>query len=290
MKKLKSASFIAGITFCCATGALASTNSPGTENDAELVSQWGNMQVFAGLRLWANQWDILFLERKPIIDPQNPTNILLQDQVSSHVSKMTIVPMPTIGVRYDNYVASMTYSVPTTYSPSSGYGRSVERSEFDANIGYLVTPNLLMSLGYKHASVDRLLLTDEPNSKQNIKALVFGISGNAPVADNISLYSNLAYGLARQKSAFKDVTGDDTLSASYVIGEFGVNVRLLEGGMGGKLKQLTGSLGYRVQTYTSKNVPLSTYTLADQTRPIAISHSDMRSSTSGLVMSVVGAF
>jgi hypothetical protein len=203
---------------------------------------------------------------------------------------MKIVPMPTVGVRYENYVASMTYSVPTTYSTSSGYGKPVERSEFDANLGYLITPNLLMSLGYKHASVDRLLASDVQNSRQSIQAIVFGISGNAAVAENISLYSNLAYGLARQKSAFKDVSGDDTISASYVIGEFGVNVRLLDGSAGSALKQVTGSIGYRVQTYSNKNVPLGTYTLADQTKPVAISHTDMRNSTAGFVLSVVGVF
>lgn len=290
MRSLKGVSLIAGVTFCFASTALAQAGSPSKVDEANYVGDWGGAQFFAGLRLWANEWDIIFLERKPIIDPKNPTTILLQDQISSHISKMKIVPMPTMGVRYGSYVASMTYSAPTSYDASSGYGRSVERSEFDVNFGYLITSSVLMSLGFKTASVDRLVPSDSQDSKQRIQAIVFGVSGNAPIADPVSLYGNMAYGMARQKSAMKDASGDDTISASYVIGEFGVSVRLLEGEAGAALKQLTGSVGYRVQTYTNKDVPLGTYTLTDPMTPVSVSHTDMRNSTSGIVLSIVGAF
>lgn len=290
MRSLKGVSLIAGVTFCFASTALAQVDTPSRDDEAGYVSEWGGVQFFAGLRLWANEWDILFLERKPVVDPQNPTTIILQDQLSSHISKMKIVPMPTMGVRYGNYVASTTYFVPTAYNTASGYGESVERSEFDANFGYLITSNVLMSIGYRRASVDRLLPTNSQNSKQSIQGIILGVSGNAPIADNVSLYGNMAYGMARQKSAIKDASGDDTISANYVIGEFGINVRLLEGGTGAALKQLTGSVGYRVQSYTNKDVPLGTYTLADPTVPVSVSHTDVRNSTSGVVLSIVGAF
>lgn len=275
-----------GLLVSTATLAQAASAEPG---GTSVIGQAGETQFFAGIRLWASEWDMKSLSRQPIVNPANPTQILFRDQVSTHVSELTFVPMPTIGARFGKFMTSATYTVPTTYASANGAISSVGRSELDVIGGYFVAPSVLVSVGYKHGKTDRLVPYANVDSSIKIDALLLGVSGSAPLADRLSLYGNLAYGLGRQKSKLSDTNGDTSHRATYTIGEVGFNYRLTDGNKLGFLQGLSASAGYRVQTYTAKDLAFGTYAADNQTL-LEIDKSNIRSTTSGFILALIGSF
>lgn len=269
--------------------AAAQTAAPGGSADTTAsLGRIGDMNFFAGVRVWANEWDIVTLRRELAPDPANPTSLIARDQLDITTSDLELTPMPTIGVRYGKLLASVTYFMPTSYNGKGGLEKDVERREIDLNIGYYILPSLVVSLGYKDAKVDRIL--DTVDSEQKIKGILLGLSGSAPLSERWSLYGNFAYGLGRQKSEFSDATGESKYSARYAIGELGLSYRIMDGNSGAFIKSLSGSIGYRAQSYTTKDVGLGTYALSDPTTPISTTTRDGRTTTSGAVFALVASF
>ncbi|MBS0509653.1 MAG: hypothetical protein JSR42_00515 [Proteobacteria bacterium] len=278
-----------GLGMISATPSIAQTaGAPADTSATHTVATVGDVQFFAGIRLWANEWDFSSLSARRAVDPSNPSNVVLRDEVVSDVSDVKFVPMPTFGARYGNFLGSITYFVPTSYSVKGVLSRDVKRSELDVTAGYFVLPSLLLSIGYKHAKVDRLI--EGLDSGQDISAILLGLSASAPLSDRLSLYGNFAYGLGRQKSDSPDPRGKDRYSSTYAIGEVGLSYRILEGRAGMFVKSLTGSIGYRAQSYTTKDVGLGTYAMANPNVPIATTTRDVQTSTNGVVVALVASF
>lgn len=270
---------------------LAQTGVSGSSETAGIteVGRFGDAQVFAGIRLWVNEWDIPFLDRRASISPSSPGGIIWRDEIHTTVSDAEVAPMPTIGVRYGKFLGSMTYFVPTSYEGKGGLQRSVERSEFDVNLGYFVLPSVLLSVGYKAGKIDRIsdLLSD---SEQEIAAVLVGVSASAPLTDRLSLYGNFAYGVARQESDSPDARGEDRYDARYTIGEVGMSFRLFEGTPTAFVRSASASLGYRVQSYTTEDIGLGTYSGPADATPLSTDKRDLRSSTNGFVLALVASF
>jgi len=101
--------------------------------------------------------------------------------------------------------------------------------------------------------------------RTRINAGLIGLSGNAPLTDNLRLYGNVAYGSARQTlkapSVFT-VPGDKLrrhLSRRGARVELHVSSRVSDGQA---VRAASVSLGYRAQIYTVKSFPLQTTTLS----------------------------
>lgn len=264
--------------------AQTTADATGPETTQSLGSL-GELNFFAGLRVWANQWDIVTIQRVMSPDPTNP---LLRDELDITTSDLEFTPMPTVGVRYGNVLASLTYFVPTSYNGKGGLEKDVERREIDLNVGYYVLPSLVVSLAYKEAKIDRLL--DDFPSEQKIKGILLGVSASAPLSDRLSLYGNFAYGLGRQKSQSPDAAGDTEWSSRYAIGEVGLSYRIMEGRAGSFIKSVNGSLGYRAQSYTTNDVALGTYVPSAPNTALSTTTRDGRTSTSGAVLALVASF
>jgi hypothetical protein len=278
-----------GFGMLTASTALAQVAGPPADTGEGLAtSQIGKVQVFAGVRLWVNEWDISFIGQRRSVDVSNPSSIVLREEVVSAVSDTEIVPMPTVGVRYGNLLASMTYFAPTSYEADGGLRRSVRRSEMDVTAGYFVLPSLVVSVGYKRVNASRVV--DDLDSEQRVSGVLLGISGSAPLAEKLSLYGNFAYGLARQKSEIKDARGKDDFRSTYAIGELGLSYRFLDRESGSFVKSVNGSIGYRTQIYTTRNLALGSFAESDPFHPISTSTRDLRSTTSGLVVALIATF
>jgi hypothetical protein len=276
---------VAAVSLASATpaGAQTSASDSGPEGLAALGSL-GELNFFAGVRIWANEWDIVTFKRVLSADV-TPT---LRDELDITTSNLEITPMPTFGVRYGNLLASLTYFVPTSYNGNGGLEQDVERREIDLNVGYYVLPSVVVSLAYKEAKVDRLI--DYVASEQKIKGILLGVSASAPLSDRLSLYGNFAYGFGRQKSQVADASGDTKYSARYTISEVGISYRIMEGSAGAFIKSVSGSLGYRAQSYTTKDVALGTYDPSAPSTPLSITTRDGRTSTTGAVLAIVASF
>ena len=166
---------------------------------------------------------------------------------------------------------------------------TVERDEFDGSLGYAVVPSLILSLAYKHGFQNKISSQISP-SGSNVNAILLGASGAAPLFGRLSLYGNIAYGLARDKVDVQDAAGESKFSANYAIGEVGVSYLLYEATQGQPLKNLLVSFGYRAQGLTIKSVSFGTFSLGSPPIVLDSQKRDIRTTTDGFVLGIVGSF
>ena len=101
---------------------------------------------------------------------------------------------------------------------------SAERTEWDLNLGYMLTPNIALSIGYKSLSrsyESQASLTvagyedqylDVAPLDESLSAPILGLSAVLPIKGKLNLYSNFAYGF---------INGD--ADGYYYLGEMGIN-------------------------------------------------------------------
>jgi hypothetical protein len=201
--------------------------------------------------------------------------------------------LPTFAVRHGRYFASASYGrfssdFPVSTSPVVTPGGvnvittrndHFERREADISIGYFVTPEVGLSIGYKDATEDRstalgIAPQDAPLLHTKAKALLFGAIGNFQVQGALRLYTQLAYGPARLELRFVDpsLASYDT-NGRYLIGEVGLSYPLFTGNSG--ISAATVAVGYRSQTVKTASHGL----IFHETR-------DLRDVREGLVVSL----
>jgi hypothetical protein len=247
---------------------------------------------FAGVRLWANRFDVPALQSDVVV--QAPGVLVRQTSVTNNTSDTEFVPMPVIGFRIDRFVASASYFPRTSYDGGEVLG-TVKRDEFDVSIGYSVLPSLVVSIGYKRGTQDKLIgqadpVTGEiPPSGVTSEGILLGASASLPIAGRLFLYGNAAYGIGRNKYDFADAEGKSRRDADYRIGEIGVSYVAYEGAPDSPVKSLLVSFGYRAQVLTTKDVALGTFAFPSN-QPLSIQKKDVRTTTDGFVLGVVGVF
>jgi hypothetical protein len=286
MRRLKILCSVAGFYGLFVLGGPAFGQSPGAGSEP-IAGPAGAFTLFAGVKLWATQWDVVNAQNLYVIPNLAAPNVIVQPTISKSVSKTEFVPIALIGVRVGDFVGSANYFPRTTYDSRDPSLGNVDRDEFDVTLGYAVVPNLVVSVVYKHASVNKISSQFSPSGLK-IDAILVGASGSAVLIDKWSLYGNVAYGFARQKNDFLDFAGDDTYSGRYRIGEVGLSYRAYTSEQG-MLKTLSISLGYRAQIYTTKSVfqPVVTPDFSVVIDPRKV---DVQSTTNGFVLGIQAAF
>ena len=200
--------------------------------------------------------------------------------------------LPTLNISREKYFLSASYGrfasdFPVSTNPLVTQGGTLitsrsdhfVRREGDVGIGYLVTPQVGLSITYKDAIEDRsttLSITPQssPLLKTEARALLLGASGNFPIQDKLRLYTQLAFGPARLKLRFADPTipSYDT-HGQYLIGEVGL-IYPFAMGYGG-IHSASIAVGYRSQTFKTASHGL----IFHETR-------DLRDVREGLVVSL----
>jgi hypothetical protein len=276
--------------FACVGPAIGQAPGAGSEaSPVQATANLGSTTVFGGVRLWINQWDIPSVRGVLIPNPTSPTSVLLQNIVVKDLSKTEVVPIPFIGVRAGNFVGSVSYFPRTGYDSRDPLLGTVDRDEFDVTLGYAVAPSLVLSLGYKHAFDNKLSGQISPSGVK-IDGILLGASGAAPLVGRLSLYGNIAYGFAREKTDTPDSAGESKYSANYQIGEVGVSYLLYESTEGRPLKNVLLSFGYRAQSFTVKSVALGTFGPGPPLVLLDSQKKDIRTTTDGFVLGIVGSF
>lgn len=224
------------------------------------TKDWG----FAiGLKTWMNEWDLPISNRL-----ENAAGTERSFAVYHLQSSTEVAFMPAFIARYKNFFVGGSFLPNTDYSFDTlnahgqalytqgvlvGVGEMVydvegEREEWDVNLGYLITPNLAVSLGYKiiereytfnttfNSYYGVLANTSLPVSTTTTfssNAPIIGLAASLPVGKNFNFYGNLAYG----------ILGGD-VDGNYYLGELGVDYTLpLEG----YVSAVSFSGGYRFQ-------------------------------------------
>src|SRR5206468_2958238 len=128
----------------------------------------------------------------PVPDPTGRAPAILRLDAIKPISKLEVVPIPFIGMRSGNFLGTASYFPRTGYDSQNAMLGTVEREEYDATVGYFVLPALVLSLGYKHQSQDKI--SGQFSNTLRNDALLLGASGNVALTDRLSFYGNAAYG------------------------------------------------------------------------------------------------
>jgi opacity protein-like surface antigen len=206
----------------------------------ELDQKDKDWKIMFGVKAWSNEWDL------PIeLRAYDKTRIL------EFESDAALTSIPALLVWYRKFFIGGSYLLDTDYdfTPQQfrnwsrseddqffGYTYDIDisgsRKEWDLNIGYSLTPNIAVSLGYKSLERDlSLTLADSGDSDNylranyplSVKAPIIGISASAPVGDKFNLYGNLAYGWLSGEASYETTTDTNDLDVdgTYVLGELG---------------------------------------------------------------------
>lgn len=152
----------------------------------------------------------------------------------------------------DFHVLTSPVVIPTGQTLITSRTDHFKRRESDLNLGYLVTPEVGIVLGYKDATETRdttlgIAPQRTPVLTTEAKGLLLGGLGNFAVHDKLRLYVQAGYGPARVRVRFADsALGTARTRGRYLIGELGLSYPVLGefAGLGGA----TAAIGYRTQT------------------------------------------
>jgi hypothetical protein len=193
---------------------------------ASAQAQSQDFTVSAGLKVWNTRWQT-FTYR----NANDGSRVLSQVEFETEP-----VLLPLLSLRWGQWLASAAAYQSTDHqavvNPSDD-----RREEFDANIGYAVLPNAVLTLGYKRLS--------QSAGRENYKLAgpVLGLSASAPLGGAVSLYGTFALGRLKPK-------GTVDLDADYRLLEAGLAYTL---GLDRWARSLSFTLGWRNQVLISKN-------------------------------------
>ena len=213
----------------------------------------------------------------------------------ANISSSTEVSfLPSIALRYGRFVMTGSFQPTTQYeSPvaeSPGVTGRPERREWDVSVGYAVMPSLVVSAGWKEASVKTSLVASVP-VPQNVLPLKIagpfvGVAASTPLGADWSLYGNLAYGRPDTK-----VNGSTIGSSTeYISTEFGLQYSLR--GLGQSFERAVLILGYRMQSFWTKNAAVSVLGVNPATGAVGFQNGTLssRSTIDGVTIGVAFAF
>lgn len=271
------------VFFC----GMASGQTSGAEMRAAAdtsAGRSGDVQFFGGLRVWGMNWETPVLTRAAVFDPANPSAPATKD-IEQRYSSTRAAPIPFLGVRYGNFIGSVSYLTRTAYG-FNGLPNDIRREEFDATLGYYVIPQLALSVGYKTAKVDRISTLVSGGSTTDV--YLVGASSSVPLegSGRLSLYGNVAYGVGKSRA---DIPDSNKVDVSYRIGEVGLSYRLFSAPQGA-LKHLNLSFGYRAQVATLKNIAFGSYATPTSLVPTSVERRNIQSTTDGFVIGLIGVF
>ena len=216
-----------------------------------------------GLKFWMNTWQ----SANGSVGSQQGSN------VQAYVSDGNVAYIPSISLKIKDFFISTSYmgapeytfptftdriivtSGPTSTAYTLKHNITATRTESDTNIGWFVSRNLALTLGYKVVTQE---ITDKRSGtgltsrtqidKPTYAGPTIGFIGSVPVGEGFGLYGNLALG----KLDMSYEGGTTTYDADYVSTEIGI-------GFKGKGLPLSFTMGYRFQSIEQK---LPGYTLA----------------------------
>ncbi len=209
-----------------------------------------------GLKFWFHTWQ----SANGSYGSQQGSN------VQAYMSAPNVAFIPSISLKIKDffistsYLGASDYTFPTytdTIVLSSGgtttaytlkHNTTATRTESDTNIGWYVSRNLALTLGYKIVTQE---ITDKQSgtglksqtviSKPTYAGPTIGFIGSVPIGEGFGLYGNLALG----KLDMEYEGGSTTYKADYVSTEIGIGYKQ-------KSMPLSFTIGYRFQSIEQK--------------------------------------
>lgn len=212
-------------------------------------AQEADFGLSVGLKAWNTQWTTFSYD----------TNGGGQQVVTQVPAKDKTVLIPQLSARYRSVVASVSRYQPTDHDFVAG--GSNRRKELDVNVGYLVTPAVAVTLGYKKVG------QSDGTDNYELAGAVLGASATAPLGGGFALYGSFGFGRMKDTAA-----STVKFDADYRLTELGLAYNLP---LDRWLKALTFTAGWRTQVLSSKE---------------ALGEQDGRDLTQGLAFAVLASF
>ena len=223
-----------------------------------------------GMKFWFNTWQ----SANGSYGPEQGAN------VQSYVSDPNVAFIPSISLKIKDFFISTSYlgapeytfpaysdtliltSSGTTTAYTLNHETTAKRTESDTNIGWYVTPNLALTLGYKIVTLE---ITDKRSGtglqsrtvidKPTYTGPTIGFIGSVPIGEGFGLFGNLALG----KMDMEYEGGTTTYDADYVSTEIGIGYKE-------KNLPLSFTVGYRFQSIEQK---LPSYQIGGPGTPVS---------------------
>lgn len=222
-------------------------------------------QFSVGLKAWHSSWLSYFPGEVRGIDSAGAPGTATTYDMAEGSQRTTFLPV--LAVRYNNYFLSASYARyssnfhlantsvvgPDGSNVLTSRSDHFDRDEADLTAGYFVTPNIALSLGYKHLTEARHTSLGiapgiaTPLSDSTLKALLFSALANLPLQGGLGVYGQLSYGPTRVNIT---TSPDNAVSyrahGTYLISEIGLTYALPV--QTPLLKSSSIGVGYRSQT------------------------------------------
>lgn len=202
--------------------------------------------------------------------------------------------LPSLALRYGRFVMTGSFQPTTQYetplTESPGVTGRPERREWDISMGYAVMPSLVVSAGWKEASVKTSLAASVPVPQSvlplKIAGPFIGAAASTPMGTDWSLYGNLAYGRPDTKINGSTIGS----STEYISTEFGLQYSLR--GLGQSFERAVLILGYRMQSFRTKNAAVSVLGMNPANGAVGFQNGSLssRSTIDGVTIGVAFAF
>ena len=139
-------------------------------------AQLADLSVSVGAKVWRTQWTTFSYDTVP-----GRGDVVTQEPAGDKT-----VLLPTVSLRWHDWVGALSAFRSTDYRFIDGGGAGNTRKELDLNVGYFVTPGLALTLGHKKTSQQ-----ENPGTrKYEVAGLVAGLSGTAPLSPTLGLYGS----------------------------------------------------------------------------------------------------
>jgi opacity protein-like surface antigen len=227
-------------------------------------------QVTIGARVWHSSWLSYLPSVYTGFTPGGAPGLV--DSIDAVEGSTKTDVLPAIGVRYKDYLLSGSYARYTgdfealhssVISPGgqnivTSRTDHISRKESDLAVGYYLTPNIALSLGYKYATEERatrfgIIGTSSPFLTNTVRGILVGAGASFPIQGGLRFYGNFGYGPARVKTEFADPTmARIDSNGRYLISEIGLNYALPFSTA--LMKGVSAGLGYRSQSFRTRGV------------------------------------
>ncbi|MEK6743370.1 MAG: hypothetical protein AABZ15_07170 [Nitrospirota bacterium] len=249
---------------------LALLAAAGPSMAAESSPLGKDVTLAIGMKFWFNTWQ----------SAQGSNGAQQGTNVQSYISDSNVAFTPSISLKIKDFFVSTSFlgapeytfpeysdtivitSGPTTTAYTLNHKTTATRTESDTNIGWYVTPNLALTLGYKIVNLEITdkrsgtgLLSRTVIDKATYTGPTIGFIGSVPIGEGFGLYGNLALG----KMDMEYQGGTTTYDADYVSTEIGVGYKE-------KSMPLSFTMGYRFQSIEQK---LPSYQIGGPGTPIS---------------------
>jgi hypothetical protein len=230
----------------------------------------GRPQINLGVKVWNSSWFSYLPGYYAGVSPLGVPSIA--DSVDAIEGERTTSTLPVVGLRSGKFLLSASHArydsdfhskhssvlSPTGQNILTTRTDHLLRKESDLTAGYSVTPNIALTVGYKHASEERdtmLGITGNASSRSfeaKVKGLVFGVTANFPVRGGLGFYGLAGYGPARLETIVSGQGPSITSNGRYLISEIGLTYSLMI--TDAFVKGANVGLGYRSQTVKTDGV------------------------------------